>query len=125
MKSERRNGDRYCFNLELQPEGELLLLVAGQTYEVWKLLDISPFGTGLSVDEYIGAEGEVTLQYRCDENDIKVFATVAWSGLENSQEEGGGFRVGLQFNRDEMELNVALFKALTAPVVETRTGAYN
>jgi len=113
MQNERRSGDRYCFNLELQPQGELILVVGERTFEVWKLLDISPFGTGLSINELVGPGSDVMLQYRCEEDEIKVFGTVTWSGSENSQEEGAGFRIGIQFNRVEMPMNVTLFKRLT------------
>jgi len=115
MKNKRRNGDRYCFNFELQSEGELLLLVGEKTIEVWKLLDISPFGAGLSIDQLIDKGSLVALQYRHREDDIKVLGTVAWSGAENSKEEGAGFRLGIDFHPDHIASNVALFKVITHP----------
>ncbi len=117
MRNKRRNGDRYCFNFELQPEGELLLLVGEKTFEVWKLLDISPFGVGLSIDQLIDKGSLVTLQYRHREDDIKVVGTVAWSGSENSREEGAGFRLGVDFQPDKIASNVALFKVITDPAI--------
>jgi len=111
---ERRKSDRYCFNLDLQPEGDLVLLVDERSFEVWKLIDISPFGACLSIDADIDSGSHISLQYRCVENEFEVFGTVAWNSPENSNEEGVGFRVGLDFNRDEMALNAHLFKALTA-----------
>jgi len=120
MKKEYRNGDRYCFNLNLQLDGDLFLLVDERTFEIWKLLDISPFGTGLSVDEEIATGSRVILQYQCKGDDIKVSGTVLWSGVENSDEEGGGFRMGICFHKSETVLNVALFKALTESTLKMR-----
>ncbi|GAV20320.1 PilZ domain protein [Mariprofundus micogutta] len=113
MQNERRNGDRYCFHLDLQPKGELTLFVDGRILSVWKLVDISPFGTGLSIHESLDAGSNVSLQYLDDNGEIQVSGTVAWSDLENSQEEGEGYRVGIQFSRKTMSLNVAIFKAVT------------
>lgn len=113
MHKDRRNDDRYYLNLDLQAEGELLLLVGEQTYEVCKLVDISPFGAGLSIDESIGAGCKVTLQYRLEKFYINVSGFVLWSEPENSQEVGGGFRMGVHFHRNNMPMNAALFKALT------------
>ena len=118
MKSERRSADRYCFNLDLQPKGELTLLVGERTFEVWKLVNISPFGTGLSIDEHVSTGSKVTLQYRSEDDEIKTFGTVTWSESENSKEEGGGFRIGVNFHRNQTALNVALFKRLTDPYLK-------
>jgi len=120
MISERRNSDRYCFNLDLQPEGDLILLSDGVELEVIKLVDISPFGTCLSIDRVIACGCTVTLQYRVDAHLLQANGRVAWSGPENQMEEGAGFRAGVDFNRDQMQSNVAVFKALTE-CFETRT----
>ncbi|MDQ6998434.1 MAG: PilZ domain-containing protein [Mariprofundus sp.] len=117
MRNERRNQDRYCFNLDLHPEGELFLFVGDQTYEVWKLLDISPFGSCLSVDTNIEIGTRVVLHYQTPSEEIVVFGTVSWSDHENTLEEGAGFRMGVEFNRDTMLLNVSLFKIVTAPML--------
>jgi len=82
MNNDRRNRDRYYLNLDLQAEGELLLLVGERIYEVWKLVDISPFGAGLSIDSSIDAGCKVTLQYRCEQSEINVSGSVLWSGPE-------------------------------------------
>jgi len=116
MKNERRNEDRYCFNLDLHPDGELYLLVDERTIEIWKLLDISPFGTCISINEKIHAGSTVTLQYHRNADVMLAFGTVAWSGPENTLEEGAGFRMGIEFNKDKMPLNAALFKTITAPI---------
>jgi len=117
LRKERRNEDRYCFNLDLHPEGELFLLVGDRTYEVWKLLDISPFGTCLSVDGNIGIGSQVVLQYRSQREERVALGTVAWSDHENKLEEGAGFRIGVEFHKDQMPLNAALFKTVTAPML--------
>ena len=121
MRNERRNEDRYCFNLDLHPEGELLLLVGDQTYEVWKLLDISPFGTCLSVDANIETGNQVILHYHSPKEEIIAFGTVSWSDHENKLEEGAGFRIGIEFYKDKMPLNAALFKAVTTPMLNMHT----
>ncbi len=119
MRNERRNKDRYCFNLDLHPEGELFLLVGDRTFEVWKLLDISPFGTCLSVDANIAKDSQVVVQYRCGREVKVAFGTIAWSDHENRLEEGAGFRMGVEFHRDKMPLNAALFRIITAASVRT------
>ncbi|ATX79209.1 hypothetical protein Ga0123461_0789 [Mariprofundus aestuarium] len=118
LNSERRSADRYCFNLDLQPKGELTLLFGEQIFEVWKLVNISPFGTGLSIGEPITTGSKVTLRYRYGDDEVKTFGTVAWSEAENSKEEGGGFRIGVYFHKDKTALNVALFKRLTDPYLK-------
>ncbi|MDQ6992724.1 MAG: PilZ domain-containing protein [Mariprofundus sp.] len=118
MKNERRNGDRYCFNFDLEPKGELSLIYKGRTISVWKLLDISPFGTGLSIDENIALNSQVTLLYSDNEHECRTIATVIWSSKENNEEVGGGFRVGARFNKEQMNLNIAFFKALTNHIME-------
>ena len=120
MISERRNSDRYCFNFDLLPEGDLILLSDGVELEVIKLVDISPFGTCLSIDRVIACGCTVTLQYRVDACLLQANGRVVWSGPENRMEEGAGFRAGVDFNRDQMQMNVAVFKALTE-CFETRT----
>jgi len=110
---ERRKSDRYCFNLDLQPDGELLILKGDRSFEIWKLVDISPFGACLSIDAQINAGSNIALRYRCVEDEITVFGTVTWNSSENSNEEGAGFRLGVDFDRDCMALNAALFTALT------------
>jgi len=111
--TERRKSDRYCFNLELQPDGELLLLVDNKTWGVWKLVDISPFGACLSVAVRFHAGSKIALHYRLGDKEITVFGLIAWSNAETSHEEGAGFRLGIDFNRGEMDLSAALFTALT------------
>ncbi|WP_018295276.1 PilZ domain-containing protein [Mariprofundus ferrooxydans] len=113
MHKNRRKGDRYYLNLDLQADGELLLYVGERMHQVWKLVDISPFGAGLSVAESINVGSKVTLQYRREQFDINVSGVVLWSEPENSQEVGGGFRMGVHFHRNKMPMNTALFKALT------------
>jgi len=110
---ERRKNDRYCFNLDLQPDGELLILKGDRTFEIWKLVDISPFGACLSTDAQFNAGSKIALRYRFAEDEITVAGTVTWNSSENSQEEGAGFRLGVDFDRDRMVLNAALFTALT------------
>jgi len=110
---ERRKSDRYCFNLELQPDGDLLLLVDNKVWAIWKLVDISPFGTCLSIDVRFNAGSKIALRYRQAKEEITVFGTIAWSSAENSNEEGAGFRLGVDFDRDQMALNATLFTALT------------
>jgi len=110
---ERRKSDRYCFNLELQSDGDLLLLMDNKSWAVWKLVDISPFGACLSMDVRFNVGSKIAFRYRKAEEEIIVFGRVAWSSGENSNEEGAGFRLGVEFNRDKMVLNAALFTALT------------
>jgi hypothetical protein len=110
---ERRKSDRYCFNLELQPDGELTLLVDNKAWTIWKLVDISPFGTCLSIDIRFNTGSKIALRYRLAKEEITVFGTIAWSSAENSNEEGAGFRLGVDFDRGKMALNAALFTALT------------
>ena len=114
MHKDRRNGDRYYLNLDLQAEGELLLFAGEQIHDVWKLVDISPFGAGLSTDKPVSAGCKVLLQYQREQFEIKVSASVIWCEPENSKEAGGGFRIGLHFNRSNMRMNAELFKALTS-----------
>jgi len=113
LKHERRISDRYCFNLELQPDGELLLLEDNEEWTIWKLVDISPFGSCLSMRVRFNTGSQIALRYRLEEDEITVFGTVAWSSEETSTEEGAGFRVGIDFDRDKMALNASLFAALT------------
>ncbi len=68
---ERRKSDRYCFNLELQPNGELLLLVDNKTWGVWKLVDISPFGSCLSMAVQFKAGSKIALHYKMMEKNKK------------------------------------------------------
>jgi len=110
---ERRKSDRYCFNLELQPDGELLLLMDNGVWTIWKLVDISPFGTCLSMGVRFNTGSQIAVRYRLEKEEITVFGTVAWSSEENSNEEGAGFRLGIDFDRSKMALNAALFTALT------------
>jgi len=110
---ERRKCDRYCFNLELQPDGELLLLTDHKAWTIWKLVDISPFGACLSMAVQLRAGSNIVLHYKLMEKEITVSGLIAWSRAENNSEEGAGFRLGIDFNRDAMDVNAALFTALT------------
>jgi len=113
LTHERRKSDRYCFNLALHPDGELLLLMDNAEWTIWKLVDISPFGICLSMGVRLNTGSQIALRYRLEENEITVFGTVAWSSEETSNEDGAGFRLGIDFDRDKMALNASLFTALT------------
>ncbi|MDQ6992477.1 MAG: PilZ domain-containing protein [Mariprofundus sp.] len=116
MKQEHRNGDRYSVNADLYLENELILLVGDRSVGIWKVRDISPFGMGLSIDKKVATGTEMTLEYRCESVEIRVFGVVVWSESESDEAEGGGYRVGVYFKADKMAMNMALCKVLTDTV---------
>ncbi|ATX79208.1 hypothetical protein Ga0123461_0788 [Mariprofundus aestuarium] len=110
MEKERRNCLRH--SSELQPKGELSLTIDGHPTSILEVQNISPFGMALLVDGHVNNGLEVGLRYIHGTSNIEVFGTVAWNSIAESESQESS--VGIYFRKQDISLNTAFFKAITA-----------
>lgn len=77
MAENQRKLDR--IRLLMQPEGELYLYVNGERYSVRSVLNISPQGISIQLDDSVGDASEVVVQYKHKDINLHVNGTVVWN----------------------------------------------
>lgn len=76
MQQDQRKAERIV--LSTQPKGELCLYVEDERYPVHLVLTISPLGISLRLNNYVGSDVGVVVQYKHKGIDLRVNGTVVW-----------------------------------------------
>jgi len=114
MENECRSHGRRA--VEQQIEGRLSLYQDDHSVGIRQVRDISPFGIGLFIDSYIATGCKISLRYRHDAVDIKVYGFVVWSSPAEPEndEQTGACWVGIHLRENDVLPNVEFFNAITA-----------
>ena len=83
MQTDLRKTDR--IDLSTQPKGELFLLVKGERYSVGSVLNISPQGIRVQINNAVSNAKDVVIQYRHDDINLNVNGTIAWNMPSNER----------------------------------------
>jgi hypothetical protein len=97
-----RREDRH--KLRRQPEGRLMIHVAGRCFPVPLVRDISVNGMSVVIDSNQVDIGGVTIEYKTQSIDIKVEGAVIWKISEEKDADKPLFVLGLEFIGSSMLL---------------------
>ena len=76
-QDDQRKGER--IRLLMQPEGDLYLYVNGERYSVRSVLNLSPQGISIQLNNSVGDASEVVVQYKHKDINLHVNGTVVWN----------------------------------------------
>ena len=115
MKKERRREER--ISLTQQPKGKIYLYVENRCLDVREVLDVSPCGIGLYIDNSIDNVSDVRLKYQHETIDLEVSGSVVWSmaveEVPYSEQDTRRYLVGIHLRPDDMGANIQFFKAVS------------
>jgi hypothetical protein len=97
-----RREDRHKFRR--QPEGELMIHVAGECIPVPVVRDISVNGMSVVIDSNAVDVGGVTIEYKSRSIDIKVQGAVIWKIREEMDSDKPQYVLGLELIGSSMLL---------------------
>ena len=117
MEKERRREERITPTQQLK--GKFYLYVENRCLDVRAVLDVSPFGVGLQIDNSINNGTDIRLEYQHETIDLEVNGSVAWSiAFEEepySEQDTHQYLVGIHLRPEDMGANIQFFKAVTGP----------
>jgi hypothetical protein len=97
-----RQEERHKFRR--QPNGKLMIHVAGECIPVPTVRDVSQNGMSVVLESNEVGIGEVTLEYRSQSIDIKVEGAVIWKIREESNADKPQYLLGLELIGSSMLL---------------------
>jgi len=77
MQADLRKTER--IDLSTQPKGELYLVVKGKHYSVSSVLNISPQGIRVQLNNAVSNAKDVVIQYTHDDINLSVNGTIVWN----------------------------------------------
>lgn len=98
MEKERRREER--IRPAHQPKGKFTLHVGNQSFDVRAVIDTSPFGFGLQIDNHIKNRTIVRLKYQLMTVKLEVNGAVVWS---SSVDKGPpGYLLGISLRAEDL-----------------------
>ncbi len=115
MSEEHRRHPRHIIRMAAV-QGEFLLTAYDHEHRLTQVHDLSISGMGVFLNQALPPDTAVSIRYMARDIEVTVRARVAWwqRSTQTLGESGAteNYRLGLEFNRREMENNMLLFMAL-------------
>jgi Flp pilus assembly secretin CpaC len=110
MENERRRKERVT--TAQQPKGKFYLYVGDQCHDVRAVVDVSPFGVGLHIDNAINNGTDIHLKYQHETIEIEVNGSVVWSRIVK-QTLPSIYLLGISLRPEDVETNIQFFRSVS------------